>query len=130
VVKPFSARELEARVRAVLRRADGRVGRSSVLEVGGIRLDLAGHEVSVEGRPVELSPMEFDLLAFLMERPGRAFTRLELLEAVRGVTYESFERSIDSHVKRLRQKIEPDPKRPRVLLTVFGVGYRLAGGKP
>ncbi|MCX6095795.1 MAG: response regulator transcription factor [Candidatus Bipolaricaulota bacterium] len=130
VVKPFSARELEARVRAVLRRADGRVGRSSVLEVGGIRLDLARHEVSVEGRPVELSPMEFDLLAFLMERPGRAFTRLELLEAVRGVTYESFERSIDSHVKRLRQKIEPDPKRPRLLLTVFGVGYRLAGGKP
>jgi DNA-binding response OmpR family regulator len=126
VVKPFSARELEARVRAVLRRAEGRGGRPSVLEVRGIRLDLSQHAAWVDGRPVELSPMEFDLLAFLLEHPGQAFTRLELLEALRGRTYESFERSIDSHVKRLRQKIEPDPKSPRSLLTVFGVGYKLA----
>lgn len=129
VVKPFSARELEARVRAVLRRAEGRGGRPSVLEVRGIRLDLCQHAGWVDGRPVELSPMEFDLLAFLLEHPGQAFTRLELLEALRGRTYESFERSIDSHVKRLRQKIEPDPKSPRFLLTVFGVGYKLSGEK-
>ncbi len=126
VTKPFSARELEARVRAVLRRAEGTIGRVAQHEVGQIRIDLSRHEAWVGGRPVELSPMEFDLLAFMMERPGRAFTRLELLEGVCGSTYESFERSIDSHIKRLRQKIEPDPKRPSHVLTVFGVGYKLA----
>ncbi len=126
VVKPFSARELEARVRAVLRRSQGDPGRPAVLEFGDIRLDIDQHEAWLSGRRVELSPMEFDLLVFLMEHPGRVFTRLELLEALRGTTYESFERSIDSHVKRLRQKIEPDPKTPRYVLTVFGVGYKFA----
>ena len=82
----------------------------------------------VGGRLANLSAMEFDLLVFLMENPGRVFTRLELLEALRGTTYESFERSIDSHIKRLRQKIEPDPKNPRYVLTVFGVGYKFAKG--
>jgi len=126
VVKPFSARELEARVRAVLRRSQGDPGRPAVLEFGDIRLDIDQHEAWLSGRRVELSPMEFDLLVFLMEHPGRVFTRLELLEALRGTTYESFERSIDSHVKRLRQKIEPDPKTPRYVKTVFGVGYKFA----
>lgn len=126
VTKPFSARELEARVRAVLRRAEGAVGRPVQLEVGRIRVDLAQHQAWVDGQPVELSPMEFDLLAFMMERPGKVFTRLELLEGVCGSTYESFERSIDSHIKRLRQKIEPDAKRPSFVLTVFGVGYKLS----
>ena len=124
VVKPFSARELEARVRAVLRRSAGKT--TTVLEVGALRLDPPQRQVSVDGEPVELTAMEFDLLAFLMTHPGRVFTRLELLEAVRGETYESFERSIDSHIKRLRQKIEPDPHEPRFVLTVFGVGYKLA----
>ena len=126
VVKPFSARELEARVRAVLRRSQGDPGRPAVLEFGAIRLDIDQHEAWLSGHRVELSPMEFDLLVFLMEHPGRVFTRLELLEALRGTTYESFERSIDSHVKRLRQKIEPDPKTPRYVKTVFGVGYKFA----
>jgi DNA-binding response OmpR family regulator len=124
VVKPFSARELEARVRAVLRRSTGR--KTPVLEVGDLRMDQAEHRVWVRGEPVEPTAMEFDLLAFLMSHPGRVFTRLELLEAVRGETYESFERSVDSHIKRLRQKIEPDPRNPRYVLTVFGVGYKLA----
>jgi len=128
IVKPFSARELEARVRAVLRRSQDNWGKPAVLEAGPIRIDLSQHEVRVRGEIVELTPMEFDLLAYLMERPGRVFTRLELLEALRGTTYESFERSIDSHVKRLRQKIEPDPKAPRYVLTVFGVGYKFAKG--
>jgi DNA-binding response OmpR family regulator len=124
VVKPFSARELEARVRAVLRRSAGKT--APILEVGALRLDPAQHQVWVDGSLVELTAMEFDLLAFLMTHPGRVFTRLELIEAVRGETYESFERSIDSHIKRLRQKIEPDPHEPRFVLTVFGVGYKLA----
>lgn len=126
VVKPFSARELEARVRAVLRRSGDK--ESSILEVGGIRLDREQHRVWVSGEPIEVSAMGFDLLAYLMAHPGRVFTRLELLEAVRGDTYGSFERSIDSHIKRLRQKIEPDPRHPSYLVTVFGVGYRLAVG--
>jgi len=124
VVKPFSARELEARVRAVLRRTAG--ARPAVLEVGPLRLDQDQRRVWLNGSPIEPTAMEFDLLAFLMTHPGRVFTRLELLEAVRGDTYGSFERAVDSHIKRLRQKIEPDPRNPQYLLTVFGVGYRLA----
>ncbi|MDD5646709.1 MAG: response regulator transcription factor [Candidatus Bipolaricaulis sp.] len=124
VVKPFSARELEARVRAVLRRFSGE--ESPLLQVGDIRLDRGQRLVWVRQRAVELSAMAFDLLAFLMAHPGRVFTRLELLEGVRGETYGSFERSIDSHVKRLRQKIEEDPTNPKYVLTVFGIGYKMA----
>ena len=124
VVKPFSARELEARVRAVLRRSAGKA--TPILEVGGLRMDQAQRQLWVDGSLVELTAMEFDLLAFLMTHPGRVFTRLELLEAVRGETYEAFERSVDSHIKRLRQKIEPNPHEPRFVLTVFGIGYKLS----
>ncbi len=124
VIKPFSARELEARVRAVLRRSTG--GTSSVIEVGSIRLDHEQRQVQVAGKSIELTAMEFDLLAFLMAQPGRVFTRLELLEAVRGNAYGGFERSVDSHIKRLRHKIEPDPNEASLILTVFGVGYKLA----
>lgn len=126
IVKPFSSRELEARVRAVLRRSTG--DGNSVVEVGTLRLDHEQRQVHVAGKPVELTSMEFDLLAFLMTQPGRVFTRLELLEAVRGDAYGGFERSVDSHIKRLRQKIEPDSQDARLILTVFGVGYRLAKG--
>jgi len=126
VIKPFSARELEARVHAVLRRSTG--SPSPILELGRLRLDREQRQVWVEGTPVDLSAMAFDLLAFLMTHPGRVFTRLELLEAVRGDTYGSFERSIDSHIKRLRQRIEKDPRHPEHLVTVFGVGYKLARG--
>jgi two-component system, OmpR family, alkaline phosphatase synthesis response regulator PhoP len=124
VIKPFSARELEARVRAVLRRSKGET--SSILEVGPIRLDHEQRQVRVSGETIELTAMEFDLLAFLMAQPGRVFTRLELLEAVRGDAYGGFERSVDSHIKRLRQKVEPDPHEASLILTVFGVGYKLA----
>ncbi len=128
VVKPFSTRELEARVRAVLRRSQGNSAKAPLLESGEIRVEIDQHEVRVGGRLVDLSSMEFDLLVFLMEHPGRVFTRLELLEALRGTTYESFERSIDSHIKRLRQKIELNPKAPHYVKTVFGVGYKFAKG--
>jgi len=115
VVKPFSARELEARVRAVLRRSEEKG--TPIIEVGGLRLDQEERLLWVEGKPVELPAM------------GRVFTRLELLQAVRGEDYSGFERSIDSHIKRLRQRIEPDPRNPRYILTVFGVGYKLAKGE-
>ena len=124
VVKPFSPRELVSRVRAVLRRAEGNGYRPTILESGGVRLDLDQRHVTVQGTAVELTPMEFELLALLMESPGRVFTRLQILEAVRGVAYESFERSVDTHVKRLRQKIEPDAESPSYVLTVYGVGYK------
>jgi DNA-binding response OmpR family regulator len=127
VVKPFSARELEARVHAVLRRAAGKT--SPVLEAGDLKVDREQRLLWVKGEPVELSAMAFDLLSFLMAHPGRVFTRLELLEAVRGETYGSFERAIDSHIKRLRQRIEPDPHNPTYLVTVFGIGYKLAKGE-
>ncbi len=126
VVKPFSARELEARVRAVFRRAKSGPAEPRVAEADGIRLDLERREAWVDGRPVELTALEFDLLAFLVQHPGRAFTRLELLEAVRGSSFASFERAIDSHIKRLRKKIEPVPDAPTRIVTVYGVGYKLA----
>jgi DNA-binding response OmpR family regulator len=126
VVKPFSARELEARVRAVLRRSEVDLQPTPILESSWLRVNLDQREVLRDGEPVPLTAMEFDLLAYLMQHPGHVFTRLELLEALRGTTYKSFERSIDSHVKRLRQKIEEDPSDPKLVLTVFGVGYKFA----
>ncbi len=126
VVKPFSPRELVSRVRAVLRRTETDWHKTTVLEYGHIYLDVSQREVWVKEQPIELTPMEFDLLAHLMQFPGRVFTRLHLLETLRGNTYESFERSVDTHIKRLRQKIEPDNKHPQYILTVFGVGYKFA----
>ncbi len=124
VVKPFSLRELVARVRAVLRRAGGYGGESEVLEFGPLRVDLAAREVRVEGKPVELTPTEFDLLAFLAQHPGRVFTRTELLEAIQERSYASLPRTIDSHIKNLRHKLESDPADPDFILTVHGVGYK------
>lgn len=128
VSKPFSPRELVSRVRAVLRRTETDWHKTTVLEYDDIYLDVSQREVWVKEQPIELTPMEFDLLAHLMQFPGRVFTRLHLLETLRGNTYESFERSVDTHIKRLRQKIEPDSKHPRYILTVFGVGYKFATG--
>jgi DNA-binding response OmpR family regulator len=127
VVKPFSPRELVARVRAVLRRTEAAgAGRTEVLRVADVQVDLPRMRVAVAGRPVELTPTEFQLLATLARQPGRVFTRGQLLDAVHGVAFESYERAIDAHVKNLRRKIEPTPGRPRYLLTVHGVGYRFA----
>ncbi len=126
VVKPFSARELEARVRAVFRRAESGASERRVVEAVGIRIDIERREAWVDGQPVELTALEFDLLAFLVQHPDRAFTRLEILEAVRGSSFASFERAIDSHIKRLRKKVEPTPEAPTRIVTVYGVGYKLA----
>jgi DNA-binding response OmpR family regulator len=127
VVKPFSPRELVARVRAVLRRTEAAGARGAeVLRVADVEVDLPRMRVAVAGRPVELTPTEFQLLATLAREPGRVFTRGQLLDAVHGVAFESYERAIDAHVKNLRRKIEPTPGHPRYLLTVHGVGYRFA----
>jgi two-component system alkaline phosphatase synthesis response regulator PhoP len=126
VAKPFNPREVVARVRAVLRRAGGEPAPARVLQAGALRLDLDRHVVTRGGAPIELTPTEFDLLKVFMEYPGHAFTRGDLIEKGLGYTYDGLDRGIDSHVKNLRKKIEPDPANPTYIQTVYGVGYRLA----
>ena len=127
VVKPFSPKELVARVRAVLRRAEGMRAEPDVIRVGDeVVLDVPRLEATVAGQRVDLTPTEFQLLATMARQPGRVFTRAQLLDALHGVAFESYERAIDAHVKNLRRKIEPNPRAPRYLLTAFGVGYRFA----
>lgn len=125
VTKPFSPRELVARVRAVLRRTQAPPPPPPVLHIGPIILDRSTHTVTVYGKPVDLTPTEFSLLETLMRAPGQVFRRADLLEAVQGVAFDGYERTIDAHIKNLRRKIEPDPGRPQFILTVWGVGYRL-----
>jgi DNA-binding response OmpR family regulator len=128
VVKPFSPKELVARVRAVLRRtarAEGAMGAEQI-HVLDVSLDVPKMRAERGGQPVDLTAAEFTLLATLMRQPGRIFTRAQLLEAVHGIAFESYERAIDTHIKNLRRKLEPDPRQPRYLLTVYGVGYRFA----
>jgi DNA-binding response OmpR family regulator len=127
VVKPFSPKELVARVRAVLRRtASARDGGPEVIRAAGVEVDVPRMRVMVDGRAVELTPTEFQLVRTLVREPGRVFTRSQLLDAVHGVALESYERAIDAHVKNIRRKLEPLPGRPRFILTVHGVGYRFA----
>jgi len=126
VTKPFSPRELTARVRAVLRRASKEPFEPDLLRVADMTLDRNGRIVMVGDRQVDLTPSEFDLLATVMAAPGRAFSRLQLLERLQGTAFEGYERTIDVHIRNLRTKIEPDPRNPRYIETVFGVGYRFA----
>src|SRR3954471_19237621 len=128
LTKPFSPRELVARVRAVLRRVDAHADHAAdeVIRAGDLVLDVPRMRTEVAGRAVELTPTEFTLLAALARQPGRIFTRSQLLDAVHGVAFESYERAIDTHVKNIRRKVEPDPRDPRYVLTVYGVGYRFA----
>ena len=126
VTKPFGIQELIARVRAVLRRVGQPSHLPEILRVGEITLDRAGHTVNVSGNPVALTPSEFDLLETFMLSPGRAFSRLDLLESVSGDAYEGYERTIDVHIRNLRTKIEPVPSKPRYIQTVYGMGYRFA----
>lgn len=127
VTKPFSPRELLARVRAVLRRVGEEEGeRPSEVRFGDLLVDFIRHEVRVRGEPVHLTPTEFKLLEVLIREPGRAFSRLELLDRVFGYDFEGFERTIDVHVKNLRRKIEPDSQNPAYIKTVYGVGYKFA----
>jgi DNA-binding response OmpR family regulator len=123
LVKPFSPKELVARVRAVLRRTGGTVG-AEVLRASDVEVDLPKMRAKVAGSGVDLTPTEFQLLATMIREPGRVFTRSQLQDGLHGVSIESYDRAIDTHVKNLRRKIEPEPGRPRYVLTVHGVGYR------
>ncbi len=124
ITKPYSPRELVARVRAVLRRSGRAFAQPRKLQEGDLEVDLEEHSVVNAGQRVDLTPTEFNLLSALMAQPGRVFTRLQLLEAAQGTAYEGYERTVDAHVKNLRAKLETDPKEPRWIETVFGVGYR------
>jgi DNA-binding response OmpR family regulator len=128
VTKPFRPRELTSRVRAVLRRAGSSAPAGQVLRAAGLTLDRNSRSLDANGRAVDLTPSEFDLLAGLMARPGRVFSRLDLLDIIQGVRYEGYERTIDTHIKNLRSKIEDDPRAPRYIETVYGVGYRFKKG--
>lgn len=123
IVKPFSPRELVARVRAVLRRVHGGQP-ADLIRAGDLEIDLAGHRVSRGGEAVELSRTEFNLLAALARDPGQVFSRAQLLNRVHGVAYDGYDRSIDAHIKNLRRKLEVNPAEPRYILTVYGIGYR------
>jgi len=130
VTKPFNPREVVARVRSVLRRTQGDSKlelTEAILQCGNLIMDLGRREVIVDTQSVELTVTEFELLRVLMENPGYAMTRTDLIEKSLGYDYESFERTLDSHIKNLRKKIEPDPKHPTFIQTVYGVGYRLVG---
>ncbi len=130
VTKPFGVRELVARVRALLRRAEGdasgaeRVEQSRV--IGDIAIDFAKRRVTVRGAVAELTAKEFDLLSLFVRNPGRAYSRSQLLEVVWGYQFDGYDHTVNSHINRLRNKIEPDPANPVYLLTVWGVGYRFA----
>jgi DNA-binding response OmpR family regulator len=126
ITKPFRPRELTARVRAVLRRTGQTEPIAAVMRASKITLDRESHTVKVADQFVDLTPSEFDLLATLMEMPGRVFSRLDLLDRLQGTRYEGYERTIDVHIKNLRAKLEPDPREPRYIQTVYGVGYRFA----
>jgi DNA-binding response OmpR family regulator len=126
ITKPFSPRIVVARVRALLRRSEVVPNAPQILRAADLEIDLDAHTLLRAGTTVEVTPTEFNLLAALASQPGRAFSRLQLLEASQGTAYEGYERTIDAHIKNLRAKIEPDPKKPRYIETVFGVGYRFS----
>lgn len=126
VVKPFSPRELVARVRAVLRRVGTGPAQPQLITAGALALDLGRREARLAGRPIPLTTAQFDLLTILAQHPGQVFSRMQLLDAVQGEAFEGYERTVDAHVKNLRRALGDDPRDPRYILTVRGVGYKFA----
>lgn len=126
VAKPFSPRELTSRVRAVLRRTGQSLPQTEILRIAGITLDRESHLVTADEKILDLTPSEFDLLAALMSAPGRTFSRLELLDQIQDTSFIGYARTIDVHIKNLRAKLEDDPRQPRYIETVYGVGYRFS----
>jgi len=127
MAKPFSPRVVVARVRALLRRVSGSTDQIKIIRFGGLEINLDAHTVKMNEKKIDLTPTEFNLLTTMASQPGRAFSRLQLLEASQGTAYEGYERTIDAHIKNLRAKIEVDPRNPHNIETVFGVGYKFAG---
>lgn len=128
ITKPFSPRALVARVRALLRRTQNQLKLPDTLRFNGLEINLPGHRVEVDGEPLHLTPNEFRLLVVLAQHAGQTLSREQLIEQVHGAAAAGFDRSIDSHIKNLRRKLEPDPTQPRFIETVYGVGYRFVGG--
>ncbi|MFO7631084.1 MAG: response regulator transcription factor [Caldilinea sp.] len=126
ITKPFSPRELVARVRVILRRVHRDVVQSGLLRAADLEIDLNGHRVLRGDEPVQLSRTEFNLLVVLARHPGQTFSRAQLVDRLHNVSFQGFDRSIDAHIKNLRRKLEPDPANPRYVVTVFGVGYKFA----
>ncbi len=124
ITKPFSPRELVARVRAVLRRVKGGLRQPGLIQIGDLQIDLEAHRANLADEPLHLTRIEFNLLALLAQNSGQAFSRQRLLQELHGHTHDGFDRSIDAHVKNLRRKIEPDPANPLYIQTVYGIGYR------
>jgi len=130
LAKPFSMLELVARVKALLRRSDAMARNARLenagLDAGGLHIDALAREVRVDGRPVELTPREFDLLYFFARHPGQVFSRMDLLNQVWGYQHDGYEHTVNTHINRLRLKVEQDPAEPRRILTVWGKGYKFA----
>ncbi len=126
LTKPFSPKELVARVRTVLRRSDRSTSPDEIIRVADLTLDVPRLRLTVNEHPIELTTTEFQLLTTLARQPGRIFMRGQLLDAVHGIAFESYERAIDAHIKNIRRKIEPNPREPRYILTVYGMGYKFA----
>lgn len=124
ITKPHSPKELVARVRAVLRRMEKSSSDEEIFQVGKVRFDVPKMRLTIEETAIDLTPTEFALLLTLARQPGRIFTRSQLLDAIHGVAFDSYERAIDAHIKNIRRKIEPDPREPMFVLTVYGVGYK------
>ncbi|XUX01437.1 MAG: response regulator transcription factor [Dehalogenimonas sp.] len=125
LTKPFEGRELVARIKAILRRVEPKTDRPALIIAGALTLDADRRQATVGVRPVELTTTEFELLRILAAHPGRVFSRGDLLDRLQGEAYEAYERTIDSHIKNLRRKIEPDPERPVFIHTIYGAGYKL-----
>ncbi|WP_371379111.1 response regulator [Sporomusa aerivorans] len=128
VTKPFSPKEVVARAKVILRRTRKAVVQNEPIRAGGLTIDLERHQVTIGSQLVDLTPTEFKLLELLAGNAGKVFSRLQLVEQTQGYTFEGYERTIDAHIKNLRRKLEPSPKEPQYILTVYGIGYKFAGG--
>jgi len=125
VTKPFDPKELISRVRAVLRRTETKASTKEIIRIADLSIDIAKRQVRRNDQSIELTPNEFELLRVMAENPGQVFSRMQLLDKVQGDAYEGYERTIDSHIKNLRRKLEIDPEKPRYIATVYGVGYKM-----